>query len=229
MAHWFLKPRNMKQERIGVLGSGIVGRVLASAFLQEGYEVMLSARSAVKDELLAWQQANVNGKIGTFADAAGFGNIVVLAVAGQHAHAALDLAGVHQLAGKLVIDATNPIDHNLAPTDGILSFFTGPNESLMEQLQAKVPLANFVKTFSCVGNALMYKPQLGNTRPTMFIAGNDPTAKQTVTDILTAFGWDTEDIGKAAGARAIEPLCILWCAPGFLRNQWQHAFKLLKN
>jgi predicted dinucleotide-binding enzyme len=98
----------------------------------------------------------------------------------------------------------------------------------MEKLQTLLPKAKLVKAFNSVGNALMYKPKFSDGTPTMFIAGNDDTAKKTVTNILTSFGWETEDMGKAEAARAIETLCILWCIPGMLRNQWTHAFKLLK-
>lgn len=97
----------------------------------------------------------------------------------------------------------------------------------MEELQKAIPEAKFVKAFNSVGNLLMYRPQLSAT-PTMFICGNDDKAKKKVTEVLTAFGWETEDMGKAEAARAIEPLCILWCIPGFLQNDWMHAFKLLK-
>jgi hypothetical protein len=98
----------------------------------------------------------------------------------------------------------------------------------MERIQKLIPDAKVVKAFNSVGNALMYKPKLQNGKPSMFICGNDDTAKKTVTDILTTFGWETEDMGKAEAARAIEPLCILWCIPGFLKNDWMHAYKVLR-
>ena len=137
------------------------------------------------------------------------------------------MAGKDNLRGKVIIDVTNPID-KLPPENGVLRFFTEINSSLMEQLQRFVPEAKFVKAFNSVGNNLMYKPDLADDVPTMFICGNDDAAKKTVKDILTSFGWETEDMGKVEAARAIEPLCILWCIPGFLRNEWSHAFKLLK-
>jgi predicted dinucleotide-binding enzyme len=99
----------------------------------------------------------------------------------------------------------------------------------MERLQREFPEARFVKAFSCVGNALMVHPDLPGGPPTMFIAGNDAGAKATVTTILTEFGWETCDLGPAQAARAIEPLCILWCIPGFLRNEWSHALKLIRS
>jgi predicted dinucleotide-binding enzyme len=215
-----------KQTKIGIIGSGIVGRVLANAFLTEGNPVLLGTRDVSKPEITKWQTENQNAKTGSFEDAATFGDILILAVSGDAAEAAINLAGTKNLDGKIIIDATNPIAKS-APVNGVLNFFTNYNESLMERLQAKVPGALFVKAFNSVGNALMYKPKLKDT-PSMFIAGNDKGAKQTVTEILTQFGWETEDMGAAEAARAIEPLCILWCIPGFIQNSWYHAFKLLK-
>jgi 8-hydroxy-5-deazaflavin:NADPH oxidoreductase len=213
--------------KIGIIGSGIVGQVLGIGFLNEGHDVMLSSRDSSKKELVQWKGNNPSGKTGTFKDAAEFGEVLVLATVGYAAKDAIDFAGKNNFSNKIVIDTTNPID-KAPPENGVLKFFTNVNESLMEQLQKFVPTAKFVKAFNSVGNALMYKPDLAGVRPTMFICGNDEAARKTVTDILTSFGWETEDMGKAEAARAIEPLCILWCIPGFLRNQWSHAFKLLK-
>jgi len=213
--------------KIGIIGSGIVGQVLGVGFLNEGHTVMLSSRDKSKKELVQWQGKNPSGKIGTFKEAAEFGELIVLATIGHAAKEAIELAGKNNFSDKTVIDTTNPID-KAPPENGVLRYFTGPNESLMEQLQKFVPAARLVKAFNSVGNALMYKPDLGGVQPTMFICGNDDGARKTVTDILTSFGWETEDMGKAEAARAIEPLCMLWCIPGFLRNQWSHAFKLLK-
>jgi predicted dinucleotide-binding enzyme len=151
---------------------------------------------------------------------------VVLAVLGRAAEEALNEAGAANLHGKLVIDTTNPIS-NEPPEDGVLRYFTQPNESLLERLQAAFPNARFVKAFNSVGNALMVNPALPGGRPTMFYCGNDPEAKAVVARILDQFGWEAVDMGTAKAARAIEPLCQLWCIPGFLRNQWTHAFKLL--
>jgi predicted dinucleotide-binding enzyme len=140
---------------------------------------------------------------------------------------AIELSGKQNLAGKVIIDATNPIAEK-PPVNGVLSFFTTTEESFMEQLQKAVPEAKFVKAFNSVGNALMYKPDLQGQKPTMFICGNDAGAKQKVAEILERFGWESEDMGTVEAARAIEPLCILWCITGFLKNDWMHAFKLLK-
>jgi len=145
---------------------------------------------------------------------------------GTAAAEVLRLAGSENLAGKTVVDATNPIA-DLPPEHGVLRFFTGPNESLMEQLQSEFPSAHFVKAFNSVGNVSMVNPTYKEGKPTMFICGNNEAAKKAVSGILDELGWETADMGTAEAARAIEPLCMLWCIPGFQRNQWTHAFKLL--
>ncbi len=213
--------------KIGIIGSGVVGQALAIGFLNESNEVMLGSRDSSKPELVQWHGNNPSGQIGNFKETAGFGELLVLATAGNVAKDALQSAGRDNLRGKVIIDVTNPID-KAPPENGVLKFFTKMNDSLMEELQRSFPEAKFVKAFNSVGNGLMYKPDLAGMVPTMFICGNDEAAKKTVTGILTSFGWETEDMGKAEGARAIEPLCILWCIPGFLRNEWSHAFKLLR-
>ena len=213
--------------KIGIIGSGIVGRVLGTAFLKEGYEVMLGSRDPQKEEMVNWKAANNNGKTGNFEQTAVFGEIIVLATGGAVTLDAVDLAGKVNFNSKTVIDATNPIQQG-PPENGVLKFFTDLNESLMEKIQQELPEANLVKAFNSVGSGLMYKPDFKGTEPSMFICGNNPSAKLTVTGILQKFGWETIDMGSASAARAIEPLCILWCIPGFLRNEWNHAFKLLK-
>jgi 8-hydroxy-5-deazaflavin:NADPH oxidoreductase len=209
---------------IGVLGSGQVGETLADGFLEHGYEVMRASRNPAK--LGDWKaKGGARASTGTFADAAAFGEIIVLAVKGAAAEEAIGLCG-GGLTGKIVLDTTNPIA-DAPPTDGVLSFLTNLNESLMERLQQRAPAAKFVKAFSCVGAPLMVNPKLPS-KPSMFICGNDAPAKDATRVILDQFGWETEDMGGAAAARAIEPLAILWCIPGFLKNDWMHAYKVLR-
>jgi predicted dinucleotide-binding enzyme len=216
----------MKTNKIAVLGSGVVGDALANGFLKHGYEVMRGSRDPSK--LAEWKnKAGSKASTGTFELAAAYGEIVVLAVKGGAAEALVKGLPTESLSGKTVIDTSNPIA-DLPPTNGVLSFFTDLNGSLMERLQKIAPSANFVKSFSCVGNALMVNPQLPGGKPTMFICGNNDVAKDQVRVILTQFGWDINDLGKAEAARAIEPLCMLWCIPGFLHNDWNHAFKMLQ-
>lgn len=212
--------------KVGIVGSGIVGQTLANGFVKHGYDVTIGTNTASKREELS-AQTNGKVKIGSFEDAAKFGEIVVVATKGTAAEAAVKAAGIANLNGKTVIDTTNPIA-DAAPVNGVLQYFTSQNESLMERLQALAAEAHFVKAFSCVGNALMVNPDFNGVKPTMFICGNDDVAKNDVKAILEQFGFDVSDMGAVEGARAIEPLCMLWCIPGFRTNGWTHAFKLLK-
>jgi predicted dinucleotide-binding enzyme len=212
--------------KIGVIGSGEVGQTLAQGLKKHGYEVRIASRTPAKLDAFA-KASGIH--TGTFSEVAAWGEAVVLAVAGEAAGAAVREAGIDNLTGKLVIDTTNPIAHE-PPEDGVLKFFTSPNSSLLEQLQAAAPEAKFVKAFNSVGSALMVNPSFpGGAKPTMFYCGHDDGAKKTVAKIIDQFGWNGADMGTAKAARAIEPLCQLWCIPGFLSNQWtHHAFAVLK-
>jgi predicted dinucleotide-binding enzyme len=212
------------RRKIGVIGSGIVGQTLAEGFQRHGYEVMRGTRDPGK--LAEWGRLH-HAAVGTMAEAARFGDLVVLAVKGAAAEAALELCGLENLAGKIVIDTTNPLAA-APPDNGVLRFFTTLEDSLLERLERKAPAARFVKAFSCVGNALMVDPELPGGPPSMFYCGRDAAAKAEVEAILRAFGHQPEDMGGAEAARAIEPLCILWCIPGFLHNDWAHAYKVLR-
>ncbi len=212
-------------KKIGILGSGIVAKTLGAGSVKHGYQIMLGTRDPFK--LNDWAvDLGSNAQIGTFAQAAAFGDIIVLAVHGSAAKVVLESAGAKNLEQKTIIDACNPIG-DAAPVNGVLNFFTDPNSSLMEALQASFPEANFVKAFNSVGSAFMVNPTF-ESKPSMFICGNSTEAKREVTAILDAFGWETEDFGMVESARAIEPLCMLWCIRGFRDNAWTHAFKLLK-
>lgn len=212
--------------KIGVLGSGVVGQTLASGFLQHGHAVMIGTREPGGDALKKWQQDNPKGAVGTFAEAAHFGEVLLLAVLARAATQAIQAAGKQNFAGKVLIDTNNPIA-DAAPVDGVLPYFTGPNQSLAEQIQAFVPEARVVKAFNSVGAARMVNPHFEQGTPTMFLAGNDTGAKATVSQLIRELGWEPFDCGSLVAARALEPLCMLWCIPGFQHNQWTHAFKLL--
>jgi len=209
---------------VGIIGSGHVAQTLASGFLKTGHHVLVGTREPSK--LTAYLASQPKVIIGSFADAAKFGEVVVLAVKGSAAIDAVRMADARQLAGKVVIDTTNPIA-DAPPVNGVLKYFTTLDNSLLERLQKEFSAVRFVKAFNCVGHAQMVNPQFKGGVPTMFICGNDEEAKKTVTAILDQFGWETADMGKVEAARAIEQLCILWCIPGLLRNQWNQAFKML--
>jgi 8-hydroxy-5-deazaflavin:NADPH oxidoreductase len=211
-------------KKIGILGSGIVAQTLANGFIHHGFQVTLGTRDESK--LTDWKkQAGEHGKTGSFKEAALFGEILILAVKGTAAKDVLNLAGSANLKGKTVIDTTNPIA-DVPPDNGVLKFFTSLDHALMEDLQKAFPDSNFVKAFNCIGNAFMVNPKFSQ-KPTMFICGNDVKAKKEVSDILDLFGHDVADMGGVQSARAIEPLCMLWCIPGLQKNEWSHAFRLI--
>jgi predicted dinucleotide-binding enzyme len=210
-------------KKVAILGSGTVGEVLANGMLKHGYATMRASRDPSK--LQAWKNgAKGEASVGTFADAAKWGDIVVLAIKGSVAESVVgELAEL--LAGKTVMDATNPIADK-PPVNGVLQYFTTMDQSLMERLQKKAPNAHFVKAFNSVANSVMVNPKYD--RPSMFICGNDAGAKKDVAEIATKFGWEAIDLGAIEAARPIESLCMLYCIPGLTKNQWTHAWKMLQ-
>ncbi len=214
------------EKKIGIIGSGMVGIALANGLHRHGWQVMIGTNDPSKHADIGGK-TNGQATIGSFEETAQYSDMLILAVKGTAAESALQLAGIHNLNGKTILDATNPIAE-APPTNGVLSFFTSLEESLMERLQRLAPEAHFVKCFSCVGNALMVDPDFGGTKPSMFICGNNDEAKKRTSALLAEIGWEIEDMGKVEAARAIEPLCILWCIPGFTQGRWNHALKMLK-
>lgn len=214
-------------KKIGIIGSGQVGKSLAKGFLKYEFPVMIGSRSEEKQDSLV-QEIGGNILSGDFTETSNYGDILVLAVKGLVASDALHTIGPANLKNKIIIDTTNPIAE-APPQHGLLRFFTDINRSLMEDLQESFPNVRFVKAFNSIGSALMVNPAFeGGIKPAMFICGNDEQAKSEVKEITDLFGFETEDMGSAEAARAIEPLCMLWCIPGFRENSWGHAFKLLK-
>ena len=211
--------------KIGILGSGSVAQTLGAGLARHGHAVMLGSREPAK--LAGWSAGVAGARTGSFGDAAAFGDLLILAVKGGAALQVLQAAGAAALLGKAVIDACNPIA-DVPPVDGVLQYTTGPNESLMESLQVAFPAVHFVKAFNSVGSAHMIDPQFAGGPPTMFIAGNDDSAKAQVAALLREVGWEAADMGTAVAARAIEPLAMLWCIPGLRDNRWSHGFKLLQ-
>ncbi len=211
---------------IGIIGSGEVGQTLAKGFLKYGYPVMIGSRSPSKLE--DWsKRKGMGAAIGTFDQASEFGELLVLGVKGQVAKEVLEELKSERIQDKIVIDVTNPIDETKTPDNGVLHFTTSLESSFMEEVQNGFPSVRFVKAFNSVSSAYMVDPPF-ESKPTMFICGNDNTAKEVVVGILEKFGWEAEDMGGVESARAIEPLSMLLCIPGILRNDWSHAYKLLR-
>ena len=212
----------MQKVRVGVLGSGDVGRVLATGFSGLGHEVTIGSRDPEK--LREWAEA-LGGRVktGTFADAARFGDIIVLATLGTAAPDAIALAGVDAFDGKIVIDTTNPLDFS----KGLPQLSVGGLDSLGEQIQRLLPNARVVKAFNTVGNAHMVNPQFPGGPPDMFLCGNDEAAKKSVSEVCEHFGWGVIDIGGIEGSRYLEPMCLTWVLHGIRTKSWNHAFKML--
>lgn len=212
--------------RIGILGTGDVGRSLANGFLSLGHEVKMGSRESGNAKAESWAAAaGPRASVGTFDEAAQFGELVVLATLWSGTENALRLAGAQNMAGKILIDATNPL---VTAPGAPLSLALGHKDSGGEQVQRWAPGGRVVKAFNTVGHAHMVHPQFPGGPPDMFICGNDAAAKNTVTEILTAFGWNTIDVGAIDGSRLLEPMCILWVSYGMRTNTWNHAFKLLR-
>ncbi|HLX13293.1 MAG TPA: NAD(P)-binding domain-containing protein [Bacteroidota bacterium] len=210
---------------IGILGSGDVGRALGKGFLKYGHAVKIGSRDPKSDKLKEWLAKNPKGTSGTFTETAAFGELLVLATKWSGTEEALMLSDLRNFAGKTVIDCTNPL---IVTPGQPPSLALGHTDSGGEQVQRWLPNSNVVKAFNIVGSAHMVNPDFPGGPPDMFICGNDATAKSKVTEILTAFGWNTTDLGGIEGARLLEPMCILWVLYGMKHQSWNHAFKMLK-
>jgi 8-hydroxy-5-deazaflavin:NADPH oxidoreductase len=211
---------------IGVLGSGEVGRRLAAGFRSRGHDVMIGSRDPSKPELAAWLEGAGEGiKSGTFADVAEFGELLVLAVLGNAAEAAIEAAGPERFSGKVVIDTMNPLDFSRGMPPGLS---ISGNDSLGERVQQALPDAKVVKAFNTIGSPFFVEPSFTEGAPTMFMAGDDDGAKATVGALIESFGWPAPvDVGGIEGSRELESLCILWVRLGATRGAWDHGFKLL--
>jgi hypothetical protein len=212
--------------KIGLIGSGEVGRALGSGFAALGHDVKLGTRDAGKDKVRDWAaQAGPRASTGSFAEAAAFADIAVLCTLWAGTENALTLAGRHRLAGKIVIDTTNPLDFSAGVPPRLA---LGHTDSAGEQVQRWLPDARVVKCFNIVGNAHMVNPSFPGGPPDMFLCGNDAAARQAVSELARTLGWPTIDMGGIEGARLLEPLAMLWIVHGFRTNTWNHAFRLLR-
>jgi 8-hydroxy-5-deazaflavin:NADPH oxidoreductase len=211
----------MQVIRVGILGSGDVGKALAIGFAGLGHDVMIGSRDPEK--LREWANGRERVSTGTFEETARFGDVIVLATLGVATEEAIRLAGIDAFRNKVVIDTTNPLDFST----GMPRLTIGHTDSLGEVVQRLIPEARVVKAFNTVGNALMVKPQLPGGPPDMFLCGNDDGAKKTVSQICDAFGWGVIDLGGIEGSRYLEPMCLTWVLHGIRSGSWGHAFKML--
>jgi 8-hydroxy-5-deazaflavin:NADPH oxidoreductase len=219
--------------KIGILGSGDVGRKLGDGLIEIGHEVKIGTRDPNKEQIVQWLRNHCNGEkqkasVGSFAEAASFGDMVIIAALWDGAINAIKMAdsATKNFAGKIVIDVTNPLDFSKGMPPKLA---VGHTDSAGETVQRLLPDAKVIKTFNIVGNPHMVHPDFPCGPPTMFICGNDEEAKKTIMDsILTPFGWETIDIGGIEGARLLEPLAMLWIIYYIRTNNGNHAFKLLR-
>jgi predicted dinucleotide-binding enzyme len=212
--------------KIGILGTGDVAAALGKGFIASGHEVKMGSRSATNEKSAAWvKEVGAKGSAGTFADAASYGEIVVLATLGVANDAALEAAGTKNLEGKIIIDATNPLDFSGGMPPKLA--YSG-NDSGGERVQRQVPGAQVVKAFNTVGNAFMFKPDFPGGPPDMFIAGNSADAKKKVSGILESFGWGVVDCGGIESSRYLEGMCLIWVISAVSRGNWNQAFKMLR-
>jgi predicted dinucleotide-binding enzyme len=211
--------------KVGILGSGDVAQKLGAGFIATGHVVRLGSRDPRSAKLSAWTAAQgTSASTGTFEDAARFGELVVVATLWTGTESALKLAGPGNLAGKTVIDATNPLAFAPNAPPGLA---VGHTDSGGEQVQRWLPGAHVVKAFNIVGNEDMFRPQFPGGPPDMFYCGNEEGAKKTVRGILESFGWSAVDLGGIEGARILEPLCLLWVTYMFRSGSRHHALKML--
>ena len=212
--------------KIGILGSGVVGQALGTGFATLGHDVKIGTRRPEDDKLKLWvRQTGAKGSVASPGEAARFAEVAVLATAWSGTENAIRLADPKNVAGKVVIDVTNPLQ---PVPNGPPTLAVGLTDSAGEQVQRWLPAAKVVKAFNTVGNPHMFRPQFPGGPPDMFIAGNDPGAKQTVAELLKTFGWGVIDLGGIEAARYLEPLGLLWVAYAFKTSTWNHAFKLLR-
>ena len=208
--------------RIGILGSGSAGRTLGNGFHSRGHEVMIGSRDPAK--LQSWLAAAGPGaRTGSFADAARFGELILLSVLGRAAEDMLRLAGLDSFDGKILLDASDPLDFS----SGRPGLFVGTTDSLGERVQRLLPRARVVKGLNTVVAEVMVEPSLTGGEPDMFIAGNDDQAKATVTELLAEFGWPVIDMGGIESARWLEALSLAWVVYSHRTGKTHHAFKLV--
>jgi predicted dinucleotide-binding enzyme len=212
--------------RVGILGTGDVGRALGKGFVTLGHDVKMGSREAKNEKALAWaKEMGAKASVGTFADAASFGEVIVLATLGVANESVLQMTGPEKLRGKVVIDTTNPLDFSggMPPKLAVSG-----NDSAGERVQRILPDAHVVKAFNTVGNAFMFRPDFSGGPPDMFIAGTNDDAKKKVGGILQDFGWGVVDIGGIESSRYLEAMCMVWVLSAIRSNNWNQAFKLLR-
>jgi len=212
--------------RVGILGTGDVGKALGKGFVTLGHDVKMGSRDAKNEKALAWaKEVGAKASAGTFADAASFGEIVIVATLGVANESALKMAGPEKLRGKVVVDTTNPLDFSAGMPPKLA---VSGNDSAGERVQRLLPDAHVVKAFNTVGNPFMFRPSFPGGPPDMFFCGNNDDAKKQVAALLKDFGWGVVDVGGIESSRYLEAMCMVWVLSAIRTNNWNQAFKLLR-
>lgn len=213
------------QQRVGILGSGDVAQALGRGFAKHGFDVMLGTREPSK--LGTWQKESPGTRrVGSFAEAARHGEVVILATLGTGTESAIRMAGAGAFDGKLVLDATNPLDFSSGPAPGL---FVGMTDSLGERVQRALPHARVVKCFNTVSNVKMVDPKFAEGAPKMLICGENAEAKKETDHLLRELGWPGAlDVGGIEAARWIEALVPLWVRVSARENAWDGAFRFVR-
>jgi predicted dinucleotide-binding enzyme len=211
--------------KVGILGSTDVAKSLANGFLKEGHEVMLGSREPEKLALWA-SESGKSASAGTFSETGKFGELLVLAVNGAKSVDALRLAGTDNFKGKVVIDATNPLDFSGGRPPKLIGNLGNSGGELN---QRALPGAWVVKAFNTVGHTHFYKPEFAGGPPDMFLCGDDERAKEQVSRLCKDFGWNPIDVGDITLSHYVEATGMVWIITAFTSGQWNQAFKLLRN
>lgn len=211
---------------IGIIGTGVVGQTLGKGLAAKGHSVKIGSRNPNSEKLKEWEsQAGPNTSTATLEETAKFGDLIILATLWGGTENALELAGPDNFAGKVVIDATNPLSFGAGGPDLGVGF----TDSAGEQVQRYIPQARVVKALNIVSAFMMLDPNALGETADMFIAGNDAEAKKEVTTFLEGFGWPVIDLGGIQESRLLEALGMVWVKYFFnVRNEGKHAFKLIR-
>ena len=215
----------MKQ--IGILGTGTVGKTIGSALIKLGYEVKMGSRTM--DNATAHEFTQSNGdkaSHGTFAEAAQFADVIMNCTMGMASLQALTLAGRENLSGKTLIDISNPLDfsNGMPPSLSVCNV-----DSLGEQIQQALPETNVVKTLNIVNCEVMVNPKKSGGDPTMFVCGNNSSAKELTSNLLKEFGWnDIIDLGDISNARGMEMILPLWVRTYIATKNGYFGFKIIR-
>jgi len=216
-------------KKIGILGTGMVGESIGTKLIELGYEVRMGSRTANNEKAMEWASKNGDrASTGTFNDAASFGELIVVCTKGDATVSVARSINPDLVKGKIIIVISNPLDFSKGMPPFLIPELTNTN-SLGEEVQKILSLANVVKTLDTVNCQIMVNPNKLSGPQTMFIAGNNSEAKKQVGELLEKFGWnEIVDLGDITGARATEMMMPIWIRIMVTTNNVQFGFKIVR-